>query len=156
MRLTSCLLAASFLVLVLPAVADEKSGIDAEGFVQKWLVLAPIPLGADESGAAGLDREAIKGEAKLSPKAGEKIKVGDKELAWKEFVAKDHLLDFNAHLGAQTEDAIGYAVSFVTAPDAMKVKMKTGSDDQCKGKYPNASARDCLRDQRPCRPRIGW
>src|SRR5262249_28382552 len=39
---------------------------------------------------------------------------------------------FNGHLGAQTEDAIGYAVTYITAPADMKVKMKTGSDDQCK------------------------
>lgn len=153
MRLASFFLAASLLVLVLPASANEKSGVDDEGFVQKWLVLAPIPLGSDESGAAGLDREAIKGEAKLTPKAGDKVKAGDKEVAWKEFTAKDRLLDFNAHLGAQTEDAIGYAVTFITAPDAMKVKMKTGSDDQCKvwlnGKevFKYAEARPAEKDQ---------
>jgi hypothetical protein len=29
--------------------ADEKSGIDGEGFVQQWLVLLPIAFGANES-----------------------------------------------------------------------------------------------------------
>jgi len=132
MRLASCLLGASLLFGVTAAYADEKSGVNDEGFIQKWLVLAPIPLKSDETGSAGNDREAIKDEAKLKPKAGDKIKVDDKELTWKEVTAKEHLLDFNAHLGAQTEDAIAYAVTFVTAPDNMKVKMKTGSDDQCK------------------------
>jgi hypothetical protein len=133
MRVTSCFLGASLLFLGISAVsADEKSGVNDEGFMQKWLVLAPIPLKSDESGAAGNDREAVKDEAKLKPKAGDKVKVDDKELAWKEYTAKDHLLDFNGHLGAQTEDAIGYAVTFITSPDDMKVKMKTGSDDQCK------------------------
>jgi len=132
MRLVSCLLGASLFFGAAAAYADEKSGVNDEGFIQKWLVLAPIPLKADESGSAANDREAIKDEAKLKPKAGDKIKVDDKELAWKEHTAKEHLLDFNAHLGAQTEDAIGYAVTYITAPDNMKVKMKTGSDDQCK------------------------
>jgi hypothetical protein len=91
------------------ARADEKAGTDGEGFVQQWLVLAPIPLKDGEDGMAG-----------------------HKELAWKAYAAKDHLLDFNGHLGAQTEDAIGYAVTYVTAPADMAVKMKTGSDDQCK------------------------
>jgi hypothetical protein len=121
-----------FVLSPLVARSDEKSGLDSEGFVQKWLVLAPIPLKNDESGAAGLDRAAIKDEAKLKPKAGDKVKADDKELAWKEHTSKDHLLDFNGHLGAQTEDAIGYAVTFITAPADMKLKMKTGSDDQCK------------------------
>jgi len=132
MRLVSCLLGASLFFGAAAAYADEKSGVNDEGFIQKWLVLAPIPLKADESGSAANDREAITDEAKLKPKAGDKVKVDDKELAWKEHTAKEHLLDFNAHLGAQTEDAIGYAVTYITAPDNMKVKMKTGSDDQCK------------------------
>src|SRR5262249_31417437 len=123
----ACSLLTLFVLSPLVARADEKSGLDSEGFVQKWLVLAPIALKSDESGAAGLARQAIKDEAKLKPKAGDKIKSDDKELAWKEHTSKDHLLDFNGHLGAQTEDAIGYAVTFITAPADMKVKMKTGS-----------------------------
>ena len=133
MRVTSGLLG---LALVLSgttaAAADDKAGTDAEGFVQQWLVLAPIPLKEGEDGTGGLGREAIADEAKLKPKAGDKVKAGDKELAWKAHAAKDHLLDLNGHLGAQTEDAIGYAVTYVTAPSDMTVKMKTGSDDQCK------------------------
>jgi hypothetical protein len=132
MRLTSCLLGASLFLGIPGAFAEEKSGVNDEGFITKWLVLAPIPLKSDESGSAGNDREAIKDEAKLKPKAGDKVKVDDKELTWKEAKVTEHLLDFNAHLGAQTEDAIAYAVTYITAPSDMKVKMKTGSDDQCK------------------------
>ena len=133
MRVTSGLLG---LALVLSgtgaAVADEKAGTDSDGFIQQWLVLAPVPFKEGESGADALDRAAIPEEAKLKPKAGDKVKVGDKELAWKAYKASEHLVDFNGHLGAQTEDAIGYAVTFVTVPADMTVKMKTGSDDQCK------------------------
>jgi hypothetical protein len=133
MRLTPCLLTAGLFLAIMPAArADEKSGVNDEGFMQKWLVLAPFPLGATESGAGGLDREVVKDEAKVKPKAGDKVKADDKEVAWKEFSAKEHLLDFNAFLGAQTEDAIGYAVTYITSPSEMSVKMKTGSDDQCK------------------------
>jgi hypothetical protein len=75
----------------------------------------------------------LKEEAKLKPKAGDKIKVGDKELTWKEYFAKEHLLDFNDFLGKETEDSVGYAVTFIVSPEELKsVKMKTGSDDQCK------------------------
>jgi hypothetical protein len=132
MRVTTGLLGVVLLALGAPAAADEKAGTDSDGFVQQWLVLAPIPLKDNEDGATGLGREAIADEAKLKPKAGDKVKAGDKELTWKAYAAKDHLLDFNGHLGAQTEDAIGYAVTYVTAPSDMTVKMKTGSDDQCK------------------------
>ncbi|HEX3151168.1 MAG TPA: hypothetical protein VHR66_24030 [Gemmataceae bacterium] len=133
MRMTSGLLVCALMLMgASSVVADEKSGTDAEGFIQQWLVLAPIPLKDGEDGAAGLGREAIADEAKLKPKAGDKVKAGDRELGWKAHVAKSFFVDFNAILGAQTEDAIGYAVTYITVADDMTVKMKTGSDDQCK------------------------
>jgi hypothetical protein len=134
MRARSCTLGLSLLLLCVAAArADEQSGLDPEGFVQRWLVLAPIPFADGQSGTEALDKEQVKGEAMLKPKAGDKVKAGDKELAWKEHTAKEHLLDFNGFLGAQTEDSVGYAVTFVVAPEELKdVKMKTGSDDQCK------------------------
>jgi hypothetical protein len=90
-------------------------------------------LEADQSGADGLGKEQVKGEAKLKPKAGAKVKAGGKQLAWKEHTCKDHLLDFNAFPGEQTEDSVAYAVSYVVAPEELKgVKMRTGSDDQVK------------------------
>jgi len=125
------------LVLLLLGVAvvtaDDKSGLDDEGFIQHWLVLAPIPLAENESGADGLDKQQLTGEATLKPKAGDKVKVGGKELTWKEHNLKSHLLDFNDLLGAQTEDSVAYAVTFIVSPEERKgVKMKTGSDDQAK------------------------
>jgi hypothetical protein len=133
MRLISGLLFAGLALVAISTVrADDKSGLDGEGFVQHWLVLAAIPLKDGEDGAAGLGRDAIADEAKLHPKAGDKVKAGDKELAWKAYESKDHMVDFNGHLGAQTEDSIGYAVTYITSPADMTVKMKTGSDDQCK------------------------
>jgi len=120
-------------LFVVPALADDASGLDDEGFVQRWLVLAPIPLAENQSGAEGLDKEQIKDEAKIKAKAGDKVKVGDKDLVWKEHVAKEFLLDFNGILGAQTEDSVAYAVTYIVAPEELKgLKMKTGSDDQVK------------------------
>ncbi len=127
------LVPALFLVFGSAARGDEKSGLNDEGFVQQWLVLAPIPFGTGQNGADALDKEQVKDEAKLKPKAGDKIKVGDKELVWKAHKCKEHFLDFNEFLGATTEDSVGYAVTFIVAPDEIKgVKMKTGSDDQAK------------------------
>jgi hypothetical protein len=134
MRMTIRAVALALLLLfVAYAAADDKSGVDDEGFLQRWLVLAPIPLAENQGGADGLEKGQLKDEAGLKPKAGDKVKVGDKELVWKEHASKDHLLDFNGVLGAQTEDSVAYAVTFVVAPDELKgVRMKTGSDDQAK------------------------
>jgi hypothetical protein len=113
--------------------ADDKAGVTEEGFLQKWLVLAPIPLAENEGGADALGQEQLKDEANLKPKVGDKVQVGDKQLNWKEHVCKDYLLDFNAFLGATTEDSVAYAVTFIEAAEEINgVKMKTGSDDEVK------------------------
>jgi hypothetical protein len=134
MRATAWVLVPALLLLGAAGTgAEEKPGVNGEGFVQHWLVLAPIPLGENESGADGLAKEQLKDEAKLKPKAGDKVKAGGKDLVWKEHTVKDFYLDFNEFLGGQTENSVAYAVTFVVAPEELKgVKMKTGSDDQCK------------------------
>jgi hypothetical protein len=149
MRLHPWIAVPALLLFVGAARADDKSGLDSEGFVQHWLVLAPIPLAADQSGADGVDKEQVKDEAKLKPKAGDKITVGKKELAWKEHKCKEHFVDFNDLLGGVTEDSVGYAVTFIVAPEEMKnVKMKTGSDDQAKV-YLNGKEVFKMSDARP-------
>jgi hypothetical protein len=132
--LMTVLAAGAVLVLFGSAVrADEESGINAEGYIQTWLLLAPIPLDDGQSGAEGLDKQQVADEAKLRPKAGDKVKAGGKELAWKKYQAKEDYLDFNEFLGKQIEDSVGYAVCYLHAPEEMKgVLLKTGSDDQCK------------------------
>jgi hypothetical protein len=131
-RITIVLAAVALLVCLGRAVPGEgKTGLNDEGFITTWLLLAPIPLGENESGTDALAKEQIKDEAKLTPKAGDKVKVGGRELAWKEYKAKEYYFDFNDHLGKQTEDSVGYAVCYIHAPGEMKdVKLKTGSDDQ--------------------------
>jgi hypothetical protein len=128
------------MIVVLAAVAsipvigeEEKDGIDAEGYVRTWLVLAPIPLKGGQEGADALGEEQVKGEANLKPKAGDTIDVGGKDLAWKECVAKDQVVDFNGVLGKETERSVGYAVAYIVADaDFTDVTLKLGSDDQIK------------------------
>jgi hypothetical protein len=125
-------LAATALAFAAAPAADDKDTFTDEGFIRTWLVLAPIPLDENQSGADGLGKEQIKDEAKLQPKDGDKVKAGKAELTWKKHTTPDYFVDFNAILGKQTEDSVGYAVCYVVADAEMKVKMKTGSDDQLK------------------------
>jgi hypothetical protein len=125
---------ASITLLVLigrtTATGDE-TGLNDEGFITTWLLLAPITLEQNQGGAEALGKQQIKDEAKLQPKAGDKVKVGDKELVWKDYKVKDYFFDFNDYLGQQTEDSVGYAVCYIQADKEMKnVFLKTGSDDQ--------------------------
>jgi hypothetical protein len=122
-------------VLARPTVVGDepKDGIDAEGYVCAWLVLAPVPLKEGQGGADALDEESITGEANVRPEAGDKLDVGGKDITWKECPARDQILDFNRLLGKQTERSVGYAVAYITADaDVADLMLKLGSDDQVK------------------------
>lgn len=156
MRWTTVGLAAVvFAAIVGQAVpGGGETGINDEGFITNWLMLAPIRLEDNQSGADAVGKQQLKDEAKLQPKAGDKVKVDGKELVWKAYKAKDHFFDFNDLLGAQTEDSVGYAVSYINAPSDLKgVKLQIGSDDQAvvylNGKeiIKNATARALEKDQ---------
>jgi hypothetical protein len=147
---------AGIVILLVAAARAEDTSFkpDEEGFIRNWLVLAPLPFGEAQNGAEALGKQQAPEEAKLQPKEGDKVKSGDKELAWKAHQAENHLLDFNGFLGQQTEDSVGYAVCYLVADQDLKdLIMKTGSDDQAKvylnGKevFKNEQARPADKDQ---------
>lgn len=105
---------------------------DAEGFIRNWLVLAPIAI-EGESGAAEIDRDILKGEAAIAPKAGEKIGLGNQLLEWKAHQAGDYFIDFlQAFGGTRGEYVAGYAVAYVVADEAMTVTLALSTNDQGK------------------------
>jgi hypothetical protein len=125
-----------------------------EGYVQNWLVLAPIPFAEGLSGAEVLDLQQIAGEAQLRPKPGDRIKLGGSELIWKEHQSQDYFLDFNDFLGEMTEYSVGYGVCYLISDAARSgLRLKVGSDDEAKvylnGKevYRYPQARTVRRDQ---------
>ena len=96
-------------------------------------MLAPIPLAAGESGATATDKDLVPGEKDLKPKEGDKVKAGDKELAWKPVKAASHLIDFNEILGAETSNSAAYAVCYLESGSERKdLQLLMGSDDQGK------------------------
>ncbi len=126
----SILAVAVLSAIFLPA-ADTFSP-DTDGFIRNWLVLAPIPL-PEDSGASEIDKDLIKGEAAVMPKAGDKVAVGGAELVWQPQQASDYFLDFVTAYGTvRGEDAAAYAVAYVMADEEMKVTLSVGSNDQCK------------------------
>ena len=73
------------LVALLNPLLSQAGGADAlkldsEGYIRNWVMLAPIALPEGESGADAVFKEQIKDEAALRPKAGDKAKIGGKEL----------------------------------------------------------------------------
>jgi hypothetical protein len=124
---------ASFLFLALlslPArAADAKP--DDEGFIRDWLMLAPASIA--DTGADEIDKKQIADEGAIKPKAGDKQKVGDKELEWKAIQAGDYHVDFNKTLGNDNENVVGYLVAYVVADKAMPdLTLLVGSNDQGK------------------------
>ena len=87
--------------------------MDEDGFIRTWLVLAPVPLAAGVSPLDAVDQLQLPDEAALAPKPGEQVQVGPKLRKWKAGTFKDFIIDYNAFIGAQTDNAAGYAVTYV-------------------------------------------
>jgi hypothetical protein len=105
----------------------------ARGFIQDWLVLAPIPLEADQRGAKGLEQEQLTGEAKLRPRAGDHVPVDGREIAWKAHHGEHPILDFNGVVEKVCDHSVAYAVCYVISererPDLF---LQVGGDDEAR------------------------
>jgi WD40 repeat protein/serine/threonine protein kinase len=100
--------------------------------IKQWLVLAPIAY-QGRNGSAGLEQEQIPHEANLHPRAGARVKVGEREHVWREVQLQHNGIDFNQLLGEETERCVAYAVCYIDSESARSdLLMKVGSDDQAK------------------------
>jgi hypothetical protein len=114
------------------AAAPQTSSPDADGFIRNWLVLAPIAI-AGESGATEIDRDFLKGEATITPRAGDKAAPGGEPLVWQAHQTSDYFIDFLQSFGkTHGEYVAGYAVAYVIADEEMKVTLALSSNDQGK------------------------
>jgi uncharacterized Zn ribbon protein len=123
---------AALAIPLFAAPAQDSFSPDGDGFIRNWLVLAPLAI---EEGSAGteLDREIVKAESTIKPKAGETVKIDGKDVAWKAHKTADYFIDFRESFGAERgEDVAGYAVAYVWAEAELAVKLAAGSNDQCK------------------------
>ncbi len=125
-------------VALLCLLVSQASGADAlklkpdsDGYIRHWLMLAPIALPEDETCAELIVKDQVKGEAGLKPKAGDKIKVNDKELTWKSITASTNYFDFNAILQTENDRAAGFMVTYIECDKEMpEVTMAIASNDQ--------------------------
>jgi hypothetical protein len=117
--------------LIAPA-AQQPLAPDADGFIRNWLVLAPIAI-VGESGATEIDRDFLKGEAAITPRADDKVAVGGTEVAWKAHQTSDYFIDFLQSFGKERGEYVaGYAVAYVLADQDMKVTLALSTNDQGK------------------------
>lgn len=117
--------------LISPAV-QQPLAPDADGFIRNWLVLAPIGI-VGESGATEIDRDFLKGEATIKPKADDKVVVGGTQVTWTPHQTSDYFIDFLQSFGKERGEYVaGYAVAYIVADQGMKVTLALGTNDQGK------------------------
>ena len=121
-----------------PATAAPKAP-DAEGFLQRWLLLEPInkPNRGNTVFVGTYVRntfntEYFPNQFSVVPKDGDKVKVGDQELAWHALDSANFnvkLFRFAYGLNKQTYGVIFWAVTVVNCPQEMKnVRLAVGSN----------------------------
>jgi hypothetical protein len=113
------------------AGADEVLRLDADGYIRDWIMLAPIALPEGETCAEALLKEQIPNESALRPKAGDKIKIGAKELIWRNVTASTNYFDFNETLKSINDHVAGYMATYIECEkETPDVILAVASNDQ--------------------------
>jgi hypothetical protein len=121
-----------------PATAAPKA-LDKDGFIQRWLLLEPInkPNRSNTPFVGTYVRNAFKteyfpGQFTVVPKNGDKVKVGDQELAWHALDSANwnvKLFRFAYGLNKPTYGVIFWAVTVVDSPREIKnARLAAGSN----------------------------
>ena len=132
LRFSTCALVVVLSLSAAVTARAQDAKPDAEGFIRNWLLLAPAPI-PEGTGADEIDKKQIEGEASLKPKAGDKQKIGDKELEWKAIKSADYEVDLNKTLATDNENVVGYLVAYVVCDKEMPdLTLLMGSNDQGK------------------------
>ena len=113
------------------ALGAGDPGLDSEGYIRDWVMLAPIALPEGAAAADLLLKEQIKDESSLRPSDGESVTVNGRKVTWKRITAATNYFDFNAILKTQNDRAAGYMVTYVECEKEMpEVTMAVASNDQ--------------------------
>lgn len=107
---------------------------DSAGFIQRWLVLEPIPATGltDNAVRAAVGKEYFPNQLTVVPRDGDKVSVNGQELTWH---AQDtsrynlNLFHFARALRKPSGNVLFWVVTVVNAPDEMKdVRLAVGSN----------------------------
>jgi dipeptidyl aminopeptidase/acylaminoacyl peptidase len=106
-------------------------GPHAQGFIQTWLLLLPLPMDSGETGAQALDRQQVPGEAQLRPRLGERVLVGGRPFVWRKHRSPEAAVNFNAVLGGVANRSVAYAVCYLESDQARdSLWLQVGCDNQ--------------------------
>jgi hypothetical protein len=116
-----------------PPTTPEKAP-NPEGFIQRWLLLEPIPAnGLTDSLVQAIARnEHFPSQFTVVPGDGDKVMAGGLELTWHAVdteLYNVNLYHFARALGKRTSDALFWAVAVVNCPREMpSVRLAIGSN----------------------------
>jgi len=119
--------------LARPGTAEKAP--DADGFMQRWLILEPIPVSGrltDSAVQATVKKEYFTNQLTLIPHDGDQVTVGGADLTWHAVDTKGYnvnLYHFAYALGRPTSDVLFWAVTLVNCPQEMPgVRLAIGSN----------------------------
>jgi hypothetical protein len=132
MKALIILAASALLALARPASAERAP--DNNGFMQRWLILEPIPVNGltDSAVQAAVRAEYFPGQFTIIPHDGDTVTVGGKILTWHAVDTNDYnvnLYYFAYRLGKPTSDVLFWAVTIVDCPrEMLRVRLAIGSN----------------------------
>lgn len=139
-------ISAFFVILTVPntAVSDQvpKLGVEnstrnvpnADGFIQRWLILEPILASGDTQNAVQsiVKTEHFPNELTMIPKDGDKVTVGDRELTWHAVDTNEYnvnLYYFAQEVGTNSDSSLFWVVTIVNCPEEIKdARLAIGSN----------------------------
>jgi hypothetical protein len=112
---------------------------NADGFLQRWLLLEPIQVPVrsnqqltDSFVQANIKKEYFPNQLTVIPRDGDKVRVGDVELAWHAVDATGYnvnLFHFAADMKKAAYNAVYWAVTIVNCPQELRdMRLSVGSN----------------------------
>jgi hypothetical protein len=131
--------AASDIAAQVPAATLTKSASlekapNANGFIQRWLLLEPISANGltDSAVQAAVKKEYFPDQFTVVPRDGDKVTVGGAELTWHAVDTLNYnvnLFHFARAQGKKTSDVLFWAVTVINCPrDMQDVRLSIGSN----------------------------
>jgi hypothetical protein len=117
-----------------PVSSAEKTP-DADGFIQRWLILEPIrantPL-TDNAITEAVRKEYFPDQLSVVPRDSDKVKIGETELTWHAVDTKAYnvnLYHFAQSHGAPTSNVLFWALTIIDCPEELReVRLAIGSN----------------------------
>src|ERR1051326_6008932 len=118
----------------LTAATTPEKAPAADGFIQRWLLLEPIPSPGltDSAVQAAVKKEYFPDQMTVIPRDGDKVTVNGKDLTWHAVDTKNYnvnLFHFARALDKPTSDVLFWAVAIVNSPREVRdARLAIGSN----------------------------